>query len=107
ATPAGQQTLPARFALLGNSPNPFNPGTSVRFELPEPAQVRITIYNVLGQPLRELANAAFDAGQHAIFWDGKDRQGNQVASGLYICRLEAQAASGARHLFVSKMLLAQ
>jgi protocatechuate 3,4-dioxygenase beta subunit len=105
--PADQPTLPARFALLGNSPNPFNPGTSIRFELPEPARVRITIYNVLGQPIRELANAAFDTGRHAIFWEGKDRHGNQVASGVYICRLEAQAASGGRHLLVSKMLLAQ
>ncbi len=99
--------LPESFALVGSFPNPFNPTTQIRFDVPEPAEVNLTIFNVLGQPVRTLLKGTVAAGRHAVLWDGADDRGAPVASGVYICRLEAQAASGARHQFVHKMLLTQ
>lgn len=99
--------VPESFALVGNFPNPFNPGTQIRFDLPEPADVSLTIFNVLGQPVRTLLKGTLAAGRHSVLWDGADYHGAPVACGVYFCRLEAQAASGARHQFVHKMLLTQ
>jgi hypothetical protein len=99
--------VPETFALVGNFPNPFNPSTEIRFDLPEAAEVSITIFNLLGRPVRTLMQGTLSAGRHAVLWDGRDVRGARVASGLYICRLEAQAASGGRHLFLHKMLLTQ
>ncbi|MDZ7338423.1 MAG: carboxypeptidase regulatory-like domain-containing protein [candidate division KSB1 bacterium] len=106
--PAGAEaSLPQTFALVGAFPNPFNPSTEVRFELPGAAEVSIIIYNVLGQPVRTVFQGVLEAGRHAVTWDGRDQRGVSLASGVYLCRLEAQTPSGQRHLFVTKMLLAQ
>ncbi len=96
---------PQKFALAGAFPNPFNPSTEVRFELPEAAEVSIVVYNVLGQPVRTLLEATLEAGRHAVAWDGTDGQGAQLVSGVYLCRLEARTPSGQRHLFLTKMVL--
>jgi hypothetical protein len=86
--------VPRQFALLQNSPNPFNPfnsATTIRFDLPETAnssngmaRVELKIYNLLGQLVRTLAAADFPAGSHQIKWDGRDGAGRRVQAGVYL-----------------------
>ena len=64
-------------------PNPFNPRTSITFELPTSRQVRVAIYNLKGQRVRALANRTFEAGPRSVVWEGRDDVGQQVASGTY------------------------
>ncbi|MDZ7263558.1 MAG: T9SS type A sorting domain-containing protein [candidate division KSB1 bacterium] len=84
---------PYAFDLLQNYPNPFNPLTSIRFSLDKPSPVRLTIYNLLGQQVRVISDKKLPAGIHEVAWDGTDRNGNSVASGLYFARLIAADAS--------------
>lgn len=78
----------ARFQLMQNYPNPFNNSTLINFELPEAARVTLSIYNVLGQPVRTLLTGSLSAGPHRIQWDGRDESGSEAGTGLYICRLK-------------------
>jgi hypothetical protein len=80
--------IPKSLELSQNYPNPFNPTTTIRFSLPETGQVKLIIYNVLGQRVKELVNASKPAGYHEVIWNGKNESGVQAASGLYIYRLE-------------------
>jgi predicted CXXCH cytochrome family protein len=75
---------PATTALLGNAPNPFNPSTEVSYQLHEAAKVQMTVYNILGQPVRTLVSGTQAAGNHSVNWDGRDSNGLHVASGAYL-----------------------
>jgi hypothetical protein len=86
---AGTTRLPERVELRQNYPNPFNPTTTIRFALAEPARVRLTVWNVRGQRVAELADGLFNAGPQEVMWDGRNEDGRQVASGIYFYRLEA------------------
>ena len=80
--------LPTRIELVQNYPNPFNPSTTIKFGLPDEGKIKLVIYNVLGQKVRELINESREAGFHTAIWNGKNDMGQQVSSGLYIYRLE-------------------
>jgi len=75
---------PAEFALSQNYPNPFNPQTTIRYALPEDAQVKLVVYNVAGQEIKTLVNEGQEAGYHECVWNAKD-----VASGIYFYKLQA------------------
>jgi flagellar hook assembly protein FlgD len=81
--------MPKAFALHQNVPNPFNPTTRIRFDLPEAAAVRLAVYNVNGQMIRILANGPMQAGARDVTWDGRDAAGRAAASGIYFYRLDA------------------
>ncbi len=86
----GDGGLPEHFALFENYPNPFNPSTTIRYELPKSVPVQLTIHNLLGQRVRTLINGATKApGVYSIVWDGRDNAGLPVASGVYFYRLKA------------------
>ncbi|RKX31244.1 MAG: hypothetical protein DRP71_13730 [Verrucomicrobia bacterium] len=75
--------------LLGSFPNPFNPMTTIRFDLPEPATVRLNIYDVKGRLVRTLVAAeAVGAGRHEVIWNGRRASGRVAATGVYFCRME-------------------
>ena len=74
--------------LLPNSPNPFNPSTTIPFSLNETGHISLIVYNALGQKITTLADDVFNAGFHQKVWNGYDDQGNRVSSGVYICRLK-------------------
>jgi tetratricopeptide (TPR) repeat protein len=76
--------LPTDFALSQNYPNPFNPETEIRYQLPENCQVSLVVYNLLGQRIRTLLDSPQPMGFHSVRWDGKDDQGQVVASGVYL-----------------------
>jgi hypothetical protein len=88
------ETLPASFRLHQNFPNPFNPSTNIRFELPEAGEVTVKIFNTAGQEIRTLANAPFQAGDQTLRWDGRDQSGNAVAAGVYLYQITATGANG-------------
>jgi hypothetical protein len=78
---------PAVTSLDQNSPNPFNPETEIRFYVPEQSRVVITIYNTLGQVVNTLTNQEYGAGSHSVRWNGLDRSGAQLASGVYFFQM--------------------
>ena len=100
-----EQALPADFALYPNAPNPFNPMTVVRYALPWAGEIRLTVYNLLGQEIAVLASGARAAGEHAVRWEGRDGRGRPVASGVYLYRLEAVDGAGRRLALTRKMTL--
>jgi tetratricopeptide (TPR) repeat protein len=94
--------IPEKYALAQNSPNPFNPATEIRYQLPENCQVSLVVYNLLGQQIRTLVDKQQPAGFHSARWDGKDDLGQAVASGLYLYVMNAK-----QFRQVEKMLLLQ
>ena len=91
---------PLSLALKQNVPNPFNPITSITFSLPEHGPASLVVYNQLGQVVRVLADGTLTAGFHHIVWNGRDRTGRNVGSGVYIYRLKT-----ARSALVKRMTL--
>jgi hypothetical protein len=74
---------------LTSFPNPFNPSTTMRFDLPTAARVRATVYSGDGRLVRALMEGDLPAGRHEAVWDGRDSRGNLAASGIYSCRIVA------------------
>jgi hypothetical protein len=81
------EILPTAFALLQNYPNPFNAGTEIKFHLPQRTRVSLQIFNVRGELVRTLVNQEHEPGQYRVHWDGKNEQGADAASGIYVYRL--------------------
>mgnify|MGYP005845725731 CR=1 FL=1 len=103
AVETGEQT-PLEFTLHQNFPNPFNPQTTVTFDLPEPARVRTIITNALGQTLTTLVDDDLDMGTHRFVWDARS-SGGPVAGGVYFCRVEAQVAGRRFHRSIKMISL--
>jgi len=81
--------LPVAFALRQNSPNPFNPRTTIPLDLPVPGRVRVTVYDVKGRVVRALIDdRMLPAGRRLLVWDGCDDRGHSQSSGVYLCRAE-------------------
>ncbi|RPH93832.1 MAG: T9SS C-terminal target domain-containing protein, partial [Calditrichaeota bacterium] len=78
---------PSDLTLHQNYPNPFNPTTLISFDLPEPGQIRLIIFDKNGRQVRELLNGDLPAGRHTSIWDGCDDQGRKVSSGSYFYEL--------------------
>jgi len=82
--------IPGQYALSQNYPNPFNANTLISFALPKAGKVTLEVFNVLGQKVNTLVNEYMTAGYKIVNWDGRDAQGNNVASGIYFYRLLAE-----------------
>ena len=91
---------PSQFALHQNSPNPFNPVTTIAFNIPEPTYVEIAIYDLLGSKVRTLVSKEMSPGFHSAVWNGKDDRGRLVASGMFIVRMTSSS-----FMDVKKMLM--
>jgi hypothetical protein len=96
------QPLPMVAALHQNYPNPFNPSTEIRFDLPTARDVKLTIYNQLGQAVRTLVDRRMKAGAYALKWDGTDNAGMGAASGVYFYSIEAGDFSQIRKMTLVK-----
>jgi hypothetical protein len=81
--------VPAVFALHGNYPNPFNPSTTIAFDLPRAQPVRLVIYGLDGRQVRRLVDDSLPAGRHEVVWRGRDERKRAVAAGNYLYRIEA------------------
>jgi hypothetical protein len=95
-------TIPVVTSLEGNYPNPFNPETAINFSLKESGKVRINIYNLKGQLVRQLVDTELPAGRHQIVWNGKDNQGRSVSSGIYLYRMEAKGYTNTKKMMLMK-----
>jgi len=82
-------SIPTQFALRQNYPNPFNPSTTIRYDLKENVEVRLEIFNILGQKVRALVNERQAAGSRSVIWDARNDIGEAVTSGVYIYRISA------------------
>ncbi len=97
-----EEILPEQFRLSPNYPNPFNAGTTIAYALPQEGNVRLVIYNMLGQMVRKLIDENQTPGHKRVLWDGADERGLRVGSGVYFYRIEF----GQQRL-VGKMILQQ
>ena len=77
------------YALHANAPNPFNPATQIRFDLPVSGPVELKVYDMLGQQVRTLVSSSLTVGSHQVEWDGRNASGAQASSGVYFYRLQA------------------
>ena len=84
-----KRDAPKEFKLYQNYPNPGNPSTVIRYQLAEGCNVRLTVYNTLGQKVRTLVDDVQPAGFYAVTWDGTDESGWRVASGIYLYSIQA------------------
>ena len=89
AIEASMSGTPTAFALRQNFPNPFNPETTIAYELPREAMVVLTVFSPTGQKVRDLVSDTQGAGYYKLDWDGLDDAGRAVSSGMYLCRLQA------------------
>jgi flagellar hook capping protein FlgD len=94
--------LPTQTALSSVHPNPFNPSTTIQFDVAEPGQVELEIYTLGGRRLRTLYTGTAPAGRHEARWDGTDDAGRRAASGIYFVRLRTAATSDQRKLVMLK-----
>ena len=94
--------IPETFALHANYPNPFNPTTTISYDLPEQAQVTLGIYDLLGKQLKTLVNQSQDAGSKTAVWDGTDGLGRSVSAGVYLYQIQAGEFSQTRKMVLLK-----
>jgi hypothetical protein len=95
-------TLPQSFALHPNYPNPFNPSTSITFDLPEQSNVNLNIYNALGQLVKSYSYNNYPAGSYKVRWNGKNVFGQQLSAGVYIYQLRAGKFVKSRKMILLK-----
>jgi len=88
--------------IHGNHPNPFNPTTTIRFDLENDGPVRLAVYDAAGRLVKRLAGGHMTAGTHGVDWDGKDAGGNRVANGVYVARLEAGEHTASHRMVLLK-----
>jgi hypothetical protein len=84
---AGASPVPTEYSLFQNYPNPFNAGTVISFDMAQPGDAQLSIYNVLGQTVRTFDMRGLEASSNRVEWDGRDRHGVSVPSGIYFYRL--------------------
>jgi len=93
-----------RSRLVGNFPNPFNPSTTIRFEVRGSRFVKIEVYNIRGQRVRTLLDGsrAFETGVHSVVWNGRDDNGRMVGSGVYLYKMTSDGFSEVKRMMLLK-----
>jgi predicted GH43/DUF377 family glycosyl hydrolase len=81
--------LPKKFDLHQNYPNPFNPATTIRYTLPKSEFITLKVYDILGREVITLVNEKQTTGEKSLVWDGRDRSGKELSSGIYIYQIQA------------------
>lgn len=101
---SGTTALPKAFSLSQNSPNPFNPSTTISYDVPEGKKIQISIkvYDIRGRLIRTLVNEEKEAGSYNVFWDGTDQNGRQISSGVYFYRMAAGEFEQTRKMVMIK-----
>ncbi len=101
--PRPDEKLPNVYSLTGNAPNPFNPVTTIRYEVPPPGgRVSLRVFNVRGQLVSVLVNDHVGPGIHNVTWNGVDQRGSEVASGVYFLQMTAPHFQAARKIVMLK-----
>ncbi len=100
-----KKSVPSEFTLSQNFPNPFNPSTTIEYGLPKAASVRVIIYDLLGEVVKELVNDYKPAGSYKVKWNSDDKNGSKVSSGIYFYELKVSGDNGRELSFIKKMIL--
>ena len=95
-------TAPTSFTLLNNYPNPFNASTVIHYSLPQATDVKLEIFNLLGQKVRILVDERQNTGYKKVIWDGKDDKGADVSSGIYFYRLVTENFSDSKKMVLMR-----
>jgi PKD repeat protein len=93
---------PVAFRLMPNYPNPFNDRTTLIYQIPDPAEIALSVYDIGGQHIATIAEGHRDAGEYAVTWDGRDDRGYPVASGVYIVQLNGGPSSQSQKVLYLK-----
>ena len=91
-----------QFDLYPNHPNPFNPETTIRFSLPQPGMVNVTVYNIRGQVVRNLTQNYLQTGLHSVRWNGRDNNGQTSPSGVYFAEVQFDGQRLVRKMTMTK-----
>ena len=94
--------VPKAYKLSQNFPNPFNPSTTISFDVKERGHVSLKIYNVAGQLVKTLADGVKDAKHYEITWDGTNNHGFKVASGVYFYKMQSKSFSQTKKMVLLK-----
>ncbi len=94
--------LPKKYSLYQNYPNPFNSVTQIKFDLPRPSNVKLEIFNILGQKVKTIKNDVMPAGSHAIVWKGENDAGDEISSGMYFYKLSTSDYTESRKMLLLK-----
>jgi hypothetical protein len=94
--------IPATVSLMQNYPNPFNPNTNIAFYLPKAGRVRLSIYNLKGQLVKDLVDRDMASGYSVLNWNGTDNNGAKVASGIYSYRLKSDSSTISKKMILMK-----
>jgi len=94
--------IPEKTQLLSNYPNPFNPSTTISFDLSADGNVVIDIFNIRGQKVKTLVNEHFNAGTHNVVWNGFDDNGRNVSSGVYFFKMQTEGFTSTRRMVMMK-----
>ncbi len=95
------EVLPQEYELYANYPNPFNPVTNIKFQIPELSTVNLRIINVLGQEVKMLLSDIKQPGRYEVTWDGTNNQGMNISSGIYFYKIEAASTRSSKNPFIS------
>jgi hypothetical protein len=101
-TDDGLIPIPGKALISSNYPNPFNPSTTIAYSIPQDGLVRIGIYNIKGQKVKDLCNSEMLRGHHKVLWDGKDANQRNVSSGIYFVKLQSSGVSSTRKIMLMK-----
>ena len=97
-----EAVIPEVLELADNFPNPFNPSTTIKIAIPESGAVKLTVFNILGQPVKTLYDGQISAGTHSFQWDGTGDAGQSVTTGIYFYTLEAAGQRLVKKMLFSK-----
>ena len=97
-----EENLASKFVLHQNYPNPFNAQTNIKYYLPQNSRLNLSIYNIIGQKVKTLVDGLQTAGFQSITWDGRDKSGAEVASGVYFCRLKTDYSQETKKMVLLK-----
>ena len=97
--------IPVAFNLMQNYPNPFNPSTTIEYSISKASNVKITVYNILGDVVNMIFNSFREAGSYRAVWNALDGNGNKVSSGVYFYELKSFTGSGQESIQMKKMIL--
>ncbi|MFZ1978954.1 MAG: hypothetical protein WAV76_13460, partial [Bacteroidota bacterium] len=103
--PGSQSNLPTVFKLHNSYPNPFNPSTTIQYDLPQESKVMIKVYSILGQQIATLVDGVVPAGYHQVIWRGSRDDGKTVAGGVYFYRIFAQPLGKGSGLVQTKKMV--
>ena len=94
--------FPGRFSLSQNFPNPFNPTTEIKYELPNKSLVNITIYDVVGRKIKSLVNQEQISGSYSLQWDATNSVGESIPAGMYIYTIQAGKYTSTKKMVLLK-----